>query len=310
MAYTHTNVQFDEVLTKKAVALLEDRSDFICGQAVPMIGTPATTGNYKIYKNSDFRRNGFEKTAGGAHAKRNHLNLDSKTYSCQEYKSEFAIYDRDRIEGAEVDHAMALMEDGLRTFDLKLASLMTTGVFGADKAGTTDFVKWSDSTSNPVKDIDNYKAEIKGKLGVNPDSLIITRDVFNALKNNAHIIGLLKTTEDKKLTAEKIAYFFELKNVYIMDAVQTSTNMGQTTQTIGFLKTDVALLYLKGSNGKDAPATLKGFYNNATYGEGNQGVIIQTYRDEPASSDIVRGVVDFDIIVQMADGGIFLNDVI
>ena len=36
----HTDAQFDEVLTKRAVALLEDRTDFaVVNGAIPMIPT-------------------------------------------------------------------------------------------------------------------------------------------------------------------------------------------------------------------------------------------------------------------------------
>ena len=58
----HTDAQFDEVLTKRAVALLEDRTDFaVVNGAIPMIPTTVFNGNYKVWKAADFRRRNIEK---------------------------------------------------------------------------------------------------------------------------------------------------------------------------------------------------------------------------------------------------------
>lgn len=312
MALDHIKAQFNEVLTKRAIALLEGREDFACiNGAIPMVPTTIFNGTYKVWKASDFRRRNAELRAGGTEFKRVNTQLEDKTFACKQYGYEEAIDDRDRVEGQVEDISAKMVEDGYATYDLALASKLTTGIFGADKTGGSSFIKWSDATSTPVANIDAYKAEIKAKIGVNPDSLLVTEDVFIALKNNKEILGLLKTTEDKKLTAEKLAYFFGLKNVYVMASAETTTNQGQATQTIANIKSDVALLYYRGvGNGPTAPTTLKCYYNTQTYGAGSMGIIIQDYREEKITSDIIRLVQDFDLVVSMPEGGIFLTDVV
>ena len=72
----HTDVQFDEVLTKKAIALLEDRDDFVVANgAIPMIYTDKFNGNYKKYKDADMRRRGIALRAGGEEFKKFTLGL-------------------------------------------------------------------------------------------------------------------------------------------------------------------------------------------------------------------------------------------
>ena len=314
----YTTAQFNEVLTKRAIALLEDREDFACiNGAIPMIPTTVLNGTYKMWKASDFRRRHSEKHANGTEFKRVNTQLEDKTYSLEEYGYEEVIPDRGRLEGQAEDISMQMVEGGYATYDIALATKLVAGVFGADFTGhattadATHFIQWSEATSNPVKNIDDYKAIIKAKIGTNPDSLLVNQDVFNALKNNATILALLKTTEDKILDASKLARFFGLKNVYVMASAETTTNQGQATQTIAQIASDVALLYYRGAgNGPVSPTTLKCYYNTATYGAGNNGVIIQDYREPKIASDVIQLVQDFDLVVPMPEGGLLLSDVI
>ena len=52
--------------------------------------------------------------------------------------------------------------------------------------------------------IKKMKLEIKHALGVNPDSLLITEDIFNALTENATILARLRCDADKELTFKEI----------------------------------------------------------------------------------------------------------
>lgn len=312
MALDHIKAQYNEVLTKSAYALLEDQMDFACvNDAIPMIPTTIRNGNYKVFKASDVRRRHAELRAGGTEFKNVNTQLEDKSFACKQRGYEENVDDLDRVENHMESLSEIMMENGMATYDIELATKLTTGVFGADKTGGSSFTKWSDPSSTPIKNIDDYKAEIKAKIGTNPDSLIITQDVFSALKNNTEILGRLKTTEDKKLTLEKLAFFFDLKNVYLMASAQTTTNQGQATQTISNIKSDIALLYFRGlGNGPVAPTTIKCYYNTQTYGAGTKGIILQDYRKEHITSDCLRLVLDFDIVVSMPEGGIFLTDVV
>lgn len=315
----HTDVQFDEVLTKKAIALLEDRDDFVVANgAIPMIYTDKINGNYKKYKDADMRRRGMALRAGGEEFKKFTLGLEPKVFNCKQYGVDFPVDDRDRLEDSLETAGNKMVEDAMFNYDAKLAELMVAGNFGLDIAGVDanptagQTLKWTNANSNPIKDIDEAKSKIKGKIGRKPDTLVITEDVFEALKQNAHILGtVLRTDADRIVTVEKLAYLFGLKNVFVMSAVETATNEGQDEQEIGFLATGKALLYFRGTtDGATNPSTIKAFVNDQVYGRGTKGIILQTYRLPLIASDVVRVVQDFDIVIECAGGGALFTEIV
>ena len=321
MALQHTEAQFDEVLTKKAVALYEDELDFaVAGQgAIPMIPTTAIVGTYKKWTAADFRRRNVEKRASGTDFKRINLGLEDVAYKCEEQGYEFALDDRDagQVEGAFEDAAMKMMEDGFANLDIVLATSMTSSIFTNYKTGhastadTAHFIQWSEATSTPIDDIDKYKAAIKGQLGTNPDSLLLSEDVFLALKKNAQILARMSSYTDKIVTIEKLKEFFGLKNIYVMAGTYTSTADGQATQTIADIATDVALLYFRGVNDSAfSPSAVKCFYNTSNNGGATKGMTLETYRDNQKRSDVARLVQDFAIKATMPEGAMLLLDVL
>lgn len=314
----HTDAQFDEVLTKRAVALLEDRTDFaVVNGAIPMIPTTVFNGNYKVWKAADFRRRNIEKRANGAEFKRVNIGVEEKSFSCEQEGYEIPVADRNRLENEMEDTTAKMVEDAYAQFDIRLAEKLTVANFKYHKQGnaTADkgagkFVKWDLAGSNPIADIKAFKAEIKERLGVNPDSLLITEDVYTALTENATILARLRTDADKEITTAKLAQFFGLDNIYVMAGAETKSAEGQDAE-IGAIQSNVALLYYKGKvAGATAPSAVKCFYNTNTYGAGTNGIIIQTYREEKITADIARVVQDFTIVVSMADGATLLTNVI
>lgn len=314
----HTDAQFDEVLTKRGIALLEDRADFaVVNGAIPMIPTTVYNGNYKVWKASDFRRRNIEKRANGTEFKRVNMDVEEKQFSCAQEGYEIPIPDRNRLENEMEDTTAKMIEDAYANFDIRLHELMTEANFTNFKTGvgttpsTDQFLQWDVANSNPIADIKKYKMEIKARLGVNPDSLLVSEDVYTALTENATILARLRTDADKELTAEKLARFFGLDNLYVMAGAETKTADGQADQEIGEIASDVALLYYKGRvAGATNPSAVKCYYNTNTYGAGSNGVIIQTYREEKIASDVARVVQDFTIVVSMAEGAILLKDVL
>lgn len=314
----HTDAQFDEVLTKRAIALLEGREDFaVINGAIPMIPTEVFNGNYKVWSAADFRRRNIEKRTAGTEFKRVNLGVEEKKFSCEQEGYEIPIADRNRLENEMEDTTAKMVEDAYANFDIRLYEQMVVANFPHNKAGVqagaqaNQFLRWDVAGSNPIADIKKYKAEIKTRLGVNPDSLLITEDVYTALTENATILARLRTDADKEITLEKLAKFFGLDNIYVMAGAETKTHDGQATQTIGEIGTQTALLYYKGKvAGATNPSAVKCFYNTNTYGAGSKGIIIQTYREEKITADIARVVQDFTVVVSMPDGAILLTQVI
>lgn len=302
----HTEAIFDEVLTKRAVALLEDREDFaVMNGAIPLIPTGgAFLGNYKVWKASDFRRRNIVRRASGTDFHRADLGLEPKAFRLEQMGYEIAIDDRENLPGEMEATSAKMVEDAYANLDIELNNMLNTTNFTNYTAVAN---KWNTANGTPIEDVENAKQAVKGRLGVAPDSMLISEDVFLALKNNAEILARLRTDADKIITLEKLAGFFGLKNIYVMAGTETTTAEGQATQTIGNISSGKCLVYFKGGEGVTAPSAIKCFYNdNETKGM----AIIETYRDNFKRSDIVRVVQDFDIVIAMVDGAQLLTTVL
>ena len=319
MALGHVEAQYDEVLTKEAYGLLQDRMDFAVAQgAIPQVFTTKKNGNFKQFTAADFRRRNAEKRIGGTEFKQVNTHLEDKSYACVQFGYEENVDDDDRVDNHMEQLAEKMMEDGLATFDLALSAKLVAGKFGTDFTGqasgaayaSNQFNKWSTAGATPITDIKEMKRVVKAKIGVNPDSLIIGEDVLNALTENAQILARLRNDADKDVTTATLAKLFGLKNVYVVASAQTTTNQGQATQTMGAIISDVALLYYRGAgNNEFSPATIK-CYCYAKYGSATKGVFIETYRKPAITSDCIRLRQYFTVEIQMAEGGLLLADVI
>lgn len=302
----HTEALFDEVLTKRAVALLEDRADFaVMNGAIPLIPTGgALLGNYKVWKASDFRRRNIVRRASGTDFHRADLGLEPKAFRLEQMGYEIAIDDRENLPGEMESVSAKMVEDAYANLDIELGKMLTATVFTNNTAVTT---AWSNASSTPIEDVENAIQAVKGRLGVKADTMLISEDVLVALKNNAQILARLRTDADKIITLEKLAGFFGLKNIYVMAGTETTSADGQEPATFGAIATAKCLVYFKGSEGVTAPSAIKCFYNdNETRGM----AIIETYRDNFKRSDIVRVVQDFDIVVTMVEGAQLLTGIV
>lgn len=302
----HTEALFDEVLTKRAVALLEDRADFaVMNGAIPMIPTGgALLGNYKVWKASDFRRRNIVRRASGTDFHRADLGLEPKAFRLEQMGYEIAIDDRENLPGEMEATSAKMIEDAYANLDIELAGMLTATVFTNNTAVAT---KWNVASATPIEDVTNAIEAVKGRLGVKADTMLISEDVFVALKNNAQILARLRTDADKIITLEKLAGFFGLKNIYVMAGTETTSADGQEPATFGAIATAKCLVYFKGGEGVSAPSAIKCFYNdNETRGM----AIIETYRDNFRRSDVVRVIQDFDIVVTMVEGAQLLTNVL
>ena len=109
--------------------------------------------------------------------------------------------------------------------------LQSDVIASAALSGTS---KFSDPNSNPLNIIDTYRAKARLAGWVLPDSIVLSREVLNALKANpaiqAQFRGLTILT-DANITEQVLAGLFGFKNVYVSDAMfdATAETVGQIT---------------------------------------------------------------------------------
>jgi len=313
----HTDAKYDEILTKQCAAPLEAKEDFISANgAFPRIFTQMPYGSYKQWTNDSLLRCDVEGYQPGSDVPMDDLELEDVAYACKPYAKAMAAVDRNRVANELETKGKALMTMAYRNLDVQMATILGTGAnFGATYAGVTaspstaQFIQWNEALSTPIEDVAKYQEEIRAKTGLQPRHMIISKDVFLALRANAEIKAAMRTDADKIVTPLTLARFFDMDEVLVVNSIKNTSKEGATTQTKVATLTKTVLIYHRGSDDILSPACIKIFFNTE-YGDQTNGAILETYRDETKKSDIVRFFQDFVFKVTMKELGTLLTAVI
>ena len=108
--------------------------------------------------------------------------------------------------------------------------------------------KFSDeSNSNPDSVIQDAIDSVFESTGVEPNSMIISREVFNVLKRHPFFLSMLSgiKTVDENVLMTLIKSYFNFTNVYVAKARKVTSKMGQTV-TMGNVWNNDIIVYYKG----------------------------------------------------------------
>lgn len=190
-------------------------------------------------------------------------------------------------------------------------------------AGPTTRKRWSDTTTNPIKAIDEEK-EYQGKLtGFEPNAMVFGRRLWTAVRNHPEVraaltSGTVAVVRNRPASLEEMAALLELEWVGVSKAIHNTSAEGEVATNARILDEKAALLYWRpGGSATDA-----GVYNNEepcavarlVWRDGagsDEGIRIRTFRDEKAGaggSDHSELDLFNDFKVLTAEMGTFFND--
>lgn len=205
----------------------------------PDVPTTKLAGYLAKYKKADWFRIGTKndyKRTGATESFGDDYEVDKQSYLVEEFAFHKDITEDDRNEYDNpydpVKDAISFCDNRIRRVLLQnlVDTYIGTGIWGTDlDLSGSSYDQWDAKTSgvsdaNPVEYILDAKEAIKKTTGYEPNKLIITYDVFKALKTNTHITGSIKTTNDKVVTKDLIARLFELDDIRILDAVNSDAD--------------------------------------------------------------------------------------
>ncbi|MBF0358946.1 MAG: major capsid protein [Magnetococcales bacterium] len=79
--------------------------------------------------------------------------------------------------------------------------------------------QWSDGASDPTSDISTGKEAVRTSVGIDPNTLLLSAQAFNALKNHQSIIDRFKYTSRDSVTPDMLASLLDLEQVVVGKAV-------------------------------------------------------------------------------------------
>ena len=247
---------YDQI-TKKFVANVATRymqeSPWPVLSIFPKINVKQKSGYIAEYTKEDWMRVGDPKDyirSGAAESIGDSISHGNQPYFLEKRSLHTDLTEEDR---EEYDNPFDPVTDGtewvidtLGRVATKLFSdtVFSTGIWGTDFDVNASSVKWNDSTSKPITDVLNQSQAIEAFTGFRPNKIVLTRDVFNALKVNSQIRDSMKVTTDKVITEALLAKLFEVESVQVFRTVETTAKKGKlaTKSNTNFMATNKLLL--------------------------------------------------------------------
>lgn len=308
---TRSDVHVNRPLTNMSIAYIQKAQDFIADKMFPILPVMKQSDRYFSYTKDFWFRSGATKRAASSESAGGGFHIDNTpTYFCDVWAWHTDVDDQTRT---NTDDPVDLDRDGtlfvtqtilLRREIQFVAQYMTAGTWqGYKPSGSPiDFAPntngqgyWNVANSNPMADIDVLKAFIKSQTGFLPNALIVTDDVFFALRNNASILDRIKYTQRGIVSEELLAALFGVEKFLVSSAVQNTAQEGQTG-VFGFLVSKKFLLaYANPSPSIMQPSAGYIFSWQGLFGAGAQGNRIKTFRMEQLASDRIEGEMAFDM---------------
>ena len=268
------NTHYDQFLTNISVSYT-DTSQYVGEQVVPVIEVMKQSDKYRVFdyqdhmiQDDDIRR------APGTRASEMRTGWSEDAFFAEGFAKRYALYDEE-LANADQDAIFNLKEMAARQVKAKLllnkeiitANLMTNqNNFHDDlkiATGTTetaDVIKWSDyENSDPMKDVFKLREKVERLGGMNMNSLVISKPVYNILKFHPKLKATLAGfTSPEMVSDEAIKQLLGVDNLIVANgrkATSEQRRVGQGGMTNYIWGNNAVLMYLPPSGpGRDVPA--------------------------------------------------------
>jgi len=274
------------------------RQGFIGTQVAPVVEVAKASGTFGKIPIEELLRTPDTVRAPGSGYSRSAHKFTTDSYTTQEHGHEFPVDDNQAAVysdffDAEMKATQRCYDAILRAQERRIAALIfnTTTWTGASLTTGVSNV-WSASNGTPVADVEAACQKVWSNSGLWPNTLILTRLAFRALRHSDDIINRIKywggdDPKQRAVTAAVLAQVFDLDRVIVADSIKNTANEAQSASLASLWdKTMAMVCHINPSSDVSVPTLARLFH----YGEdGSQiGGTIETYREEQTRSQIVR----------------------
>ena len=300
------------------VSIAYSNAEYIADQIFPQAPVNKQSDIVPKYDQSHWFRNLAEKRAPGTKSKRSGFTVDlTDKYFCDRYSFADEVNDETRDNSdapfnLDVDTTEFVTDKLLMTREVNFVTdFMKTGVWGTDKAGTTDFVKFSDyALSAPLEVITDYRDIVQGKIGRDVNLFAVSRPIHSKLKWHPDLIDMIKYTQRGQLTPQLIAELLEIGRYLVGQAIQTTDPEGTAEASVNYSRIwgkDALMAYVSDRPSLKTPtAGLTFIWRRVA----NALQYIKRMRDEERETDIIEVNSYFDQKVTAKNAGLFMDEVI
>lgn len=358
------SVHLDQPLTDFSLSVVQSDEEFQARKIVSNLNSSQRQNVYYFYEPAYFMVNQVKERAEGAEAARAKYGVKRKPFMTVVYGLKEPVTDEQVANGdVPVDEAYRdavrfITRQFLLNKEKKFAeAFLATGVWATEWTGqATDltdpdavveggaFVQFNKPTSKPLDVLDLAMETVQLKSGLRPNTAVLTRTVFTALKRNSTIKTTKLYTNQNSASddavIDTIASHIGIRpeNMYILDVVETTgatltpvtVDAGNANEGVNEITTDaegyatggangfiggkgILLMYVdQQSNGRySATAAVCAQWTGLYPDGGNLGnTQMKRYREEALSAEMIEGRTAFSYHVVAPSLGIWLDQVI
>jgi len=305
------DAKVDKLLSQFSQKYTND--SYISEMILPMMKVKEKTGKYAKYGTENLRVYSDQIVrAPGTRANSVDYSVSQGSYTCQERALEKKVPDEfvnntDDPYDPKRDAVATLMDNISINQEKALQAYMADNSKLTNNTTLAGISQWSDyDNSNPLDDIETGLTAVQALTGKRPNTAVMGLDVMLKLKYHPEIREQVRYTGNAKLSDADLGSFlkefFNLNEVLVGNSIYDSADEGQAASLASIWTKDFWLLH------KTERPTLMG----ATFGYTFTDVPakVETYRDEPYVSDVVRVRKSFDQNVMDVNLAYLIEDAI
>lgn len=247
---------------------------------------------------------------------------NTDTYFCHEYGVGYKLPDR---VAENTDQPYDLQRDAVEwivdQIDLSrennfTSNFWTTGVWGTDKVGTSDFTKWSTyASSTPISDIRGFRRTIRRKIARNPNKMVLGDLTWERLEDHPdfldRIVAGSSAANPAVVNLNLVAQLFELEKVLVGYSINTASPEGTAEGSVVYSAMwddDAFLFYAPNAPSLKTPAAGYTF----VWQTANRGSrFIRKRRDVLSEKAwLIEGFEFFSLKVTSSAAGLFISDAV
>ncbi len=314
---TPGDVHINTPLTNISVAYIQDQDAFIASKVFPMVPVQKQSDLYFLYNKDDFLRDEAKVRAPGTESAGGGFAITTDSYNAYPYAyhkdlddqlmaNADAVLSLDRTATEFVTQKMLIRQETLWH-----TNYFTTGVWGTDATPSSGMgTIWSTyATSTPREDVDLAKAKVKSATGFEPNTLVVSDNVFYTLRSHPEIRDQFKYTSAASIDEAMMAQYFGVKRFLRSGAVSNTAAEGLTGTEAFIAGKNALLVYSAPAPSLLMPTAGYTFVWSGYLGAVN-GVAIRRFRIEPIRSYRIEGEIAFAQKVVASALGYFFSGVV
>lgn len=314
-----SQVHVNRPLTNISIAFIQKASDFIADKVFPNVPVLKQSDKYFTYDKKSWFQTQAKKRGPGTESAGSGYNIDADSVY---FADVWAVHkDVDDQTRENADQPLDMDRDAtlfvtqqlmLRREKEFVRKYLQTGVWTGAGGDYVPSPKWNAANSDPMGDIDELKSQIKKQTGFKPNTLLVSDDVFYALRNNPAVLDRIKYTQRGIVTEELLASLFGVEKFLVASAVEDldpeAVSAGSDMQFLFANK--FLLVHSSPSPSILTPTAGYIFSWIGLFGAGAAGNRIKTFRMEQLESDRIEGEMAFDMKLVASDLGVLGIDVL